>query len=172
MRKASKKDHGFVLPFKCTSCQHRGQKLIEIKTTFFIKDIAALVVSILLNEVRPSWLFQCPKCELETGIPKEETNAVIALLEEATLFHQGKMTQDEYLTIVMATESQTIKDMYGRNKSWECPSCQTDIPATFATCWNCETECPNPEELILFEGEELQFNTNVLWGDTYSVKRD
>jgi hypothetical protein len=164
-------DHGFILPFKCTSCQARGQKLIEVKTSISPGDLFGLVVSIILSKERASWFFECVECGLETNIPSEETEVIKALNEQSQLFQLEKMTQDEYFTIVMETESKTIKDMYARSKSWECPSCQTDIPATFATCWNCGEECPNPEDLALFEGEAMDLNVNVFFGTHIGVKK-
>ena len=163
-------DHGSTLPYKCSGCGSFGLNLKEhpkASTGNLISNLALKV----WGKDRPLYFFECPSCKLIIEIPDEEAEEVKKLNIKAEEFQEGLISEKEYIDTLLQTDSKTVKQIYERSNSWDCPECSNEVPATFEVCWNCGTECPNPENLAEAEGE-LKLNTSCVFGSSYTNKDD
>lgn len=169
-KKSSGIDHGSTLPYKCTVCNSFGFSLKEHHQNG-TGDIMIGILIKLWGKDRPLFYFECVSCKLAVEIPDEEAEEVKRLNTKAKEFQEGFISEKEYIDSLLETDSKTVKQIYERSNSWDCPECSNEVPATFEVCWNCGTDCPNPENLTKAEGE-LKLNTSCVFGSSYTNNDD
>ena len=159
------KDYGVLLPFKCTVCDWKGSNLVKLHDKT-ISSYLKLLMRLALMTKPKNWIFYCEQCELQTDIPEQEVEMVLGLHKQYEQLERGELELESYLTELLKNDSKTIQDLYSRSRAWDCPECETKVPPTFETCWNCGTDCPEPSLLIAFD-EQLDISSDPLFGTVY-----
>ena len=165
-KKNSGIDYGSTIPYKCTVCGQFGYNL-KVQSKSNTGDAVINLMLKVWGKNKAFCFLECTNCKLTIDIPESEEKELIFLNSKAKDLQEGKISDKDFIHVLLNSSSTVVKEIYERSHSWVCQGCQNEVPATFEVCWNCGTECHEPENLVKPTGE-VKVNTSSIFGSGYN----